>query len=159
MSTAADAYLEAQVLTASPVKLHLLVIDGGIRAALRARSAILASNWEQMNLQLTRSRDCVAELLAGLKSDAAPELTESLKGLFVFVLRNLALADAERSIDRIDDALKVLAIHRETWKEVCAMGDSVITVAPESSSTSQTLAAVNAPHTGFSETAARSWTA
>jgi len=51
VSTAADAYLEAQVLTASPVKLHLLVIDGGIRAALRARSAILASNWEQMNLQ------------------------------------------------------------------------------------------------------------
>jgi flagellin-specific chaperone FliS len=48
MTTAAE-YLEAQVLTASPHRLHLLVVDGAIRFARQAQAALLDRKWEQLD--------------------------------------------------------------------------------------------------------------
>jgi flagellar secretion chaperone FliS len=117
VSQAAE-YLESQVLTASPHRLHLMVVDGAIRFARRAELALETQRWEDLDAALSRSRDCVAELLGGLDAEQSPDLADRLKALFTFVYRNLALADSERSVRRIRDAVRILEIHRETWIEV-----------------------------------------
>jgi flagellar protein FliS len=114
----AAEYLESQVLTAGPHRLHLLVVDGAIRFARRAAEAVAERRWEELNAALSRSRDCVAELLGGLDAEQSPDLADRLKRLFAFVYRNLALADNERSLQRILDAIRILEIHRETWVEL-----------------------------------------
>jgi flagellar secretion chaperone FliS len=111
-------YLESQVLTAGPHRLHLMVVEGAIRFARRAVDALEAGRWEELDTALSRSRECVGELLGGLDFDRSPDLADRLKALFTFVYRNLALADSERSPQRIRDALRVLEIHRQTWIEV-----------------------------------------
>lgn len=131
MSYAAE-YLESQVMTAGPHRLHLLVVDGAIRFARRASEALDGQRWDELDGALSRSRDCVAELLGGLDFDQAPDLADRLKALFTFVYRNLALADTERSHRRIRDALRILEIHRETWLELgeslakAAAGDHIV---------------------------------
>jgi flagellar protein FliS len=111
-------YLEAQVLTASPHRLHLLVVDGAIRHAKRALEALDGSRWEELDTALSRSRDCVTELVGGLNAEPTPDLTERMQALFTFVYRSLVLADLERSPARIRDALRILEIHRATWVEL-----------------------------------------
>lgn len=111
-------YLEAQVMTAGPHRLHLLVVDGAIRFARRAQEALEHQRWEELDAALSRSRDCMTELIGGLDAERSPDLTDRLKSLFAFVYRNLVLADLERNPVRLRDALRILEIHRETWLEL-----------------------------------------
>lgn len=117
MSVSAE-YLEAQVLTASPHRLHLMVVDGAIRFAMQGRAAMQTQRWEEMERGLSRSRDCVSELLGGLDASHAPELVAELKSLFLFAYRNLMLANVEHDPRRIDDAVRILQQHRDTWQEL-----------------------------------------
>jgi flagellar protein FliS len=134
-------YLESQVMTAGPHRLHLMVVDGAIRFARRAEAALEANQWEELEAALSRSRDCVTELLGGLDPDRSPDLADQLKALFAFVYGNLVLADSERSPKRIRDALRILEIHRETWIE---LGEKLVKESANDSS-------IPTPH-------ARSWT-
>jgi flagellar protein FliS len=118
MSTVANAYLETQVLTASPERLHLMVTDAAIRFARLAVAALERKDIEGGFHALNRSRDCVNEILTGITSEPNPELAEQLRGLFVFVQQNLTRADLSRDPGLIRDALAVLETHRATWLEL-----------------------------------------
>lgn len=118
-------YLETQVLTASPYRLHLMVVDGALRFARMGLAALEAEDWETMDLALSRSRECVSELLAGLREETQSDVVDAQKALFAFVYRSIALADPERSPQRIEDAVRVLEIHRETWLELGSALDEV----------------------------------
>lgn len=110
-----DAYLEAQVMTAKPHHLHLMVVDGAVRFAVQAEEALRKNDIETAHVALNKSRACVSELISGLNPEHAPEMVERLKALFVFAYRNLAEADMQHDAARVSAALRVLRIHRETW--------------------------------------------
>jgi len=116
--TATEEYLENQVMTASPHQLHLMVVDGAIRFARQGQEALEESRWEAVRWSLTKARNCLTELLGGIKAEAAPELAERTKAIFMFVYRNLAVAEIEHNIAAVQDSLKLLQLHRETWVEL-----------------------------------------
>ena len=117
-----DAYLEHRVMTATPWELHGMTLEGAIRHATVAREAMLVGEFDRSHAALNSSRALVGELLSGLRGEAAPglapELLANLRGLFAFVYRRLMQADAERKPEYIGDALRVLALHQETWNEL-----------------------------------------
>ena|SRR5579872_5916448 len=115
MRTAAREYLETQVLTASPERLHLMVVDAAIRFARKGEEALEAADYATACSALDRARSCVNELLAGINSDPNPELAERLKALFLFVHRNLVQADLTHDAKLVRDGLSILETHRETW--------------------------------------------
>ncbi len=118
MHAVASAYLESQALTASPERLHLMVLEAAIRFAKKGEAALVEKNYEAAYFALDRSRSCVGELLGGINADPNPELAERLKALFVFVHANLTRADVERKPQLVRDALGILESHRQTWLEL-----------------------------------------
>lgn len=134
-------YLETQVLTASPHRLHLLVVDGALRFAKQGLAAFERDDWETVDLALARSRDCVSELIGGLSDRGPTDVIATQKSLFAFVFRSLALADPQRNAQHIHDAIRILELHRETW----------VALADELSATTAATESVPAPHS-------RSWT-
>lgn len=110
-----EEYLEAQVLTASPEKLHLMVIGGAVRYAEHAKTAILEKDFETSFLALNKSLEFVSELISGLKSEEPSEMIDQVKDLFIFAFRNLAEADVDNDVEKVEAALKVLRMHQETW--------------------------------------------
>ncbi len=114
----ADAYLSTQVLTASPYRLHLFVVDGAIRFASQAAEAMRAKDFGAAHLALGRSRDFVTELIGGLDESRDPELTTRLKHLFLFSYMNLVEGERDRDVKKVQDALAVLRMHHETWIEL-----------------------------------------
>ncbi|MDA1013571.1 MAG: flagellar export chaperone FliS [Planctomycetota bacterium] len=116
---ARDEYLEARVMTAAPHQLHLMVVDGAIRFARQAKQALEVGDLETAHLHLNRSRDFVSELISGLDKNQAADITERVHFLFSFAYRNLALADMEREPRMVKDALRILEMHRETWRMLC----------------------------------------
>jgi flagellar protein FliS len=118
MQTVASAYLESQASTASPERLHLMVVDAAIRFARKGEEALAGKNYEAAYFALDRSRLCVGELLSGINADPNPELAERLKALFVFVHASLTRADVEREPRLVRDALAILERHRQTWLDL-----------------------------------------
>jgi len=110
-----DAYLETKVMTAPSHQLHLMVIDGAIRLANQAETAMEAGDFETAHFALDKCRDFVTELISGLDEKQLPDVVEKLKGLFFFIYTNLVEADQDRDINKLRDSLKILLMHRETW--------------------------------------------
>ena len=113
-----DEYLETQVMTATPHQLHLMVIDGAIRFATQAEEALQENDFETSHFALNRCREFVTELIGGLDQERSEEMANRLKSLFMFVYHNLVNADMKRDVSLVQDALKILKMHRETWMEL-----------------------------------------
>lgn len=113
-----DVYLETRVMTATPEQLHLMVVDAAIRHARTGRDALDTQNREVAFLALNKARACVDELLTGLDGSHTPEVVENVKQLFLFVHRNLRLADFQQDSALAGAAIQILEIHRETWLQL-----------------------------------------
>ena len=118
MSLTPDAsreYLKNSVMTASAEQLHLMLLDGAIRFALRGREAIEAGNIEAMFNALDRAQRIVLELSNGLRRDVNPELVDRMAALYAFIFRRLVDANMQRDTQGVDDAVRILRHQRETW--------------------------------------------
>lgn len=114
-----DGYLESEVYGASPAKLQLMLIEAAMRAAEHARQ-----HWHDGKNQaacelLIHSQEIVTEMTAGLNREAQPELAAKLAAIYLFVFRTLVEANLNRSEKQLDDALRILAIERDTWRAAC----------------------------------------
>ena len=118
-SSVSNDYLETQVLTASPQKLQLMLIDGALRSVRLARR-----HWENDESEagchaVVRAQQIVTELLAGLNHQIDPKLVRRVASIYVFVFRSLVDAALGQNPAKLDDALRVLEVERETWRQVC----------------------------------------
>lgn len=118
-----DHYLSAKILTATPQKLHLMLIEGAIRHALVAKRL-----WEVQDRRaerdeaLARCIDITGELVLGVK-DSEEAVAKTLVDLYVFIFRAVSEAKILEEVAKLDDALRILAIERETWRQVCEKED------------------------------------
>ena len=89
---------------------------------------------------MSRANEFVAQLIAGLDSTRQPHLIDRLKSVFVFVQQRLSEADRRHDVRRVDDAISVLRLHRQTW---LALGEKLA---------EEVAASQPEPHMGFSWT-------
>ena len=113
-----DEYLETRVMTAAPQELHMMVVDGAIRFATQAQESFGDDDFESAHLSLCRSREFVAELIAGLDTERKDDVVEKLRGVFGIVYRSLNDAELERDVEKVRAALRILHVHRDTWRQL-----------------------------------------
>lgn len=112
---AANQYLRAKVLTATPEQLQLMLYDGAIRFAEQAKVALQKNDFEGSYNGISRAQKIIAELSSSLRHKMAPELCGKLASLYNFVYRKLIEANTDHKIESLDDALAILRYQRETW--------------------------------------------
>lgn len=119
MSSIGDSYREADILTAPPQRLHLLLVEGAIRFIERTKYLWGQNEFEAGFEALLRAQEIVAEILSGIKTDSQIPVARQVAALYTFVYRCLVQAGVTRETDHLDDALRVLFIQRDTWQELC----------------------------------------
>ncbi len=112
------AYLQTQVLTARPEQLTLMLFDGAIRFAEQGRAFIDEKRFDRSCDALARAQNILIALINGLRPEQAPELCRRQAGLYLFVYKQLVLGNAQRDPAPIADALRILAILRQTWLDL-----------------------------------------
>ena len=117
--SARENYLATEVLTAPPQKLHLMLIEAAIRLVERALQHWRAHETERAAEAIIRAEDVLGELLAGLNREIQSDLVKKTASIYLFVFRTLMEANFHKDETRLDEALKVLEIQRETWRQVC----------------------------------------
>jgi len=108
-------YLKTRVLTASPEQLQLMLYDGAIRFCEQARQAIKNKEIEKKFHLLTRAENIVLELCKSMREELAPETCSKMRALYLFCYEKLVMANMNKDMEPLDEALKVLRHMRETW--------------------------------------------
>ncbi len=156
MSVGAQAeYLNSEVLTAPPQRLQLMLIEGAIRFVVRARNHWAADEVGAASELLIRAQEIVGQLIAGAASDPTSQLGKKVAANYIFIFRSLSEAGLRHSETQLADALRILEIERETWREVCnKLGSDPTSSAPQKpaakSSVPAPLAMNDTPSSSFS---------
>lgn len=117
MTTAAEAnaYLRTQVLTATPEKLRLMLLDGAIRFLRQGIDGLHSRDYEASYNGITQARAIVLELASGIRPDTDRELAERVRSVYLYLHREMIDGSLERDIPRLEKAAELLEYERETW--------------------------------------------
>ena len=114
-----DSYLSTEVMTATPQKLHLMLIEAAIRFTRMAMTCRENGQHELAGEANRRAQDIVTEMLSGLRPDFDAELVRRVASIYMFIYRKLTTAHLTRDRSCLEDAIRILDIQRETWHQVC----------------------------------------
>jgi flagellar protein FliS len=110
----------AQIASADRARLLLLVLEGGRTHLVRARDALEGGDVQAFAAALGRAHEVVAELLVTLDHAAGGAIAANLSRLWRLTLHHLALANAERSAERLDEVLHVYVPIVDAFRQVIA---------------------------------------
>ena len=119
-------YLQAEVHTATPQKLQLMLVEAAIKNIHRTKKAWDEEKFEAGFDSLSLAQDIVAEILSSLDKEGSPDLAGKIASIYVFIFRCLAEGGMSHDQQKLDDALRVLNAERETWRQVCEKFGSTI---------------------------------
>jgi flagellar protein FliS len=114
----ADSYLETQVLTATPQRLRLMLIEEALRRVRAADEAWAAGRAAEGSIAISRTRDVVSELIAGIHPDETP-IAKQVLGIYLYLFSTLTEAGLSADRNRLTDISRVLEEERQTWQDVC----------------------------------------
>lgn len=112
---AAQTYLRAKVLTATPEQLQMMLFDGALRFGEQGRAALIAKKYDESFEAINRFQKIVMELRVTLKPDVFPELCDKLAAIYTYVYKRLIEASVEHKLEALDEALQLMRFQRDTW--------------------------------------------
>lgn len=119
-SNARAAYWETQVLTASPQKLRLMLIEGALRYGRQVLHFWGEENYDEAFTAMMRTQDIIFELLTSVQRNDS-ELNRKIAGVYLFLYQTLVNSQVKRDRQGMEDVLRVLAEERETWRQFCEL--------------------------------------
>jgi len=114
-----ENYLVTEVMTATPQKLQLMLIEAAIRFGHQAETLWQEGQDDSALEAIIRCQQIVTELLCGLNPEQNTEMVRRVAGVYLFIFRGLTAAQLQRDTKQLADALAILEIERETWRELC----------------------------------------
>src|SRR5690349_5009994 len=115
-ATAAAAYRQNAILTASPAKLVKLLYEGAIRHLERSRLALSDPKTTlsaPAGESLGKALSIVAELRTALNMQAGGEIAKNLEQLYEFSLDQISTANITRTVRPVENTLRVLRALKE----------------------------------------------
>jgi flagellar protein FliS len=114
-----EEYLVTEVMTAPPQKLQLMLIDAALRFAAKAKEQWRAGANAEAGEAVLRCQQIVTEIMGGIRPDADRALAGKISAIYAFVFRCLVAAHLRSDAGKLDEAISVLQIERETWQALC----------------------------------------
>lgn len=113
-----NPYLRTKVLTASPAELRVMLVEGAIRFCRQGRDGIAAKNHEETFNGLSQAKAIIMELINALRPEVDRNLCDKLSGLYTYMYTRLIEANLEKSVDLVDEVVRLLEYERDTWRMV-----------------------------------------
>jgi flagellar protein FliS len=130
-TVAPSEYLVTEVMTAPPQKLQLMLIDAALRFAAQAKERWRSGDNAEAGEAILRAQQIVSEIMAGIRPEADRELAARVSAIYSFVFRCLVAAHLRADAGKLDEAVAVLEVERETWQTLCSrLADAPLVAAP-----------------------------
>lgn len=112
---ARTAYLGNSVVTASPARLLVMLLERLVLDGQRALEAQRAADWPEAHRHFVHAQDVVGELQASLRPEAMAGGRE-LAALYEYLRRRLVDANVGRDLDATASAVEMIEQLCETWR-------------------------------------------
>ncbi|ERK31813.1 flagellar export chaperone FliS [Clostridium intestinale] len=113
---AVNVYKNNSVNYASKEQLLLMLVDGAVKFAKRAKEAINKKDIKNAHEYLTRTQDIFTELMISLDRNAG-EWANNLFNVYEFIKNELFQINMEKNEERLDKLMPVIEDVRDTWHE------------------------------------------
>lgn len=111
----AARYRDAELATATPGQLVVMLFDKMLLTVRRARLAMEAGQIDERTEQILKAHDMVSELRLSLDFEQGGEIAHQLDALYAFVLRELLDANRLQSAPKLDTVLRIASDLREAF--------------------------------------------
>lgn len=113
-----STYIETQVMTATPQRLRLMLIEGAIRYTRETLKHWQEKKFAEGSETLMRARQIVTELLAAIKAEDS-EVARQVVGIYMFLFRELTEAQLQQDKEKLAGVISILEVEQQTWQQVC----------------------------------------
>ncbi len=113
-----NPYLQTEAETLSPGQLLLKAYEDLISSINMAKEAIKNGDIAEKAKYISKADKTISILQAALDFEAGGEIAQNLDYLYKAIKHQLLLANANNSIENLDNALEILTPLYEAWQEV-----------------------------------------
>jgi len=117
-TTAAKAYQQQAVLTASKEKLVVMLFDGALRNIDRASRGLETNDVPGVGEALSKAFAIVGELRSSLDREKGEDIATNLERLYGFIQDRIVLANRDREQAPLDEARSILMTVKEGFDAV-----------------------------------------
>jgi flagellar protein FliS len=118
-----NQYLESTVLSATPARLRLMLLERSIETAAKLEASWKTKETTGPNEHSVKLLDLITELLAGVRggeSKDEKDICDRVSDLYVFLAKHLVAAEQFSDHGAIGEIKLVLEAESDTWRAVCA---------------------------------------
>ncbi len=108
-------YQQAQVDTASPERLLLMLYGGAIRFLNAGRKGIVDRKFDVAHENIVKAQDIILEFMATLNMKDGGEVAQNLFDLYEYLNGRLAQANVEKNVAIVDEVLGFVRDLNEAW--------------------------------------------
>ena len=118
MKTGCEAYETINTMSMSQLDLILAVYRGAVGYLEQAKEAFAESRFDDGRTACDKARKCVVHLYTTLDMERGKEIARHLGHLYAYMIEQIDLAVASKSLKRIDDVIGVLNTLKEGWESL-----------------------------------------
>ena len=113
-----DRYLEARVLSASPMELVRLLYGAAIQSVREARRHLAQGDIRQRSREISRAMEIAVELSGALDLERGGAVAERLAALYDYIQRRLFEANLEQQDAPLAEVLGLFETLQQAWEAV-----------------------------------------
>jgi flagellar secretion chaperone FliS len=118
--SAYDRYLEAEILSADPVNLVVILYRAAIEAVAGARRQLLARDIQQRSRSITRASEIINQLMLTLDHSTGGELSRNLVELYAYMQTRLIDANTNQIDPPLAEVGRLLTTLADAWRMATA---------------------------------------
>jgi flagellar secretion chaperone FliS len=115
-----NPYFEQTILNADPIDLIRMLYQRATTCVRDAREHLRNKRIAERSEAILRAYLAIAELLAALRPEVAPELSERLRNLYFYMQQRLLDANMQQADPPLAEALGLLITLEDAWSGVAA---------------------------------------
>ena len=115
-NTAAKAYGNNRIETATPAELTLMLYEGAVKFCNIAIVGLEKNDYEKVNTNIQKCRNIIVELTSTL--NMIYPVAEDFKRMYDYIFALLTEANMMKDMELLERALEELRGMRDVWKEV-----------------------------------------
>jgi flagellar protein FliS len=112
-----NQYKKAQVQTASPEQILIMLYDGAIRFCNQAKIHMENKNIEQSHVNIVKAQRIITEFMSSLDMDMGGEMAKNLFNLYEYLHYRLVQANIKKDAEAIEEVLGHLRSLKGTWED------------------------------------------
>ena len=118
--SAYDRYLEAEILSADPVKLVEMLYRAALEAVAAARRHLLARDIQQRSRSITKASEILNQLMLSLDHSAGEALSRNLVELYAYMQTRLIEANTNQIEPPLAEVERLLVTLSDAWRTATA---------------------------------------